>query len=284
MLYDHGASLVLSGHDHDYERFAPQDPSGRSDPKRGIRQFIVGTGGASLGSFNATAPNSEVRNNRAYGVLELTLRPDGYDWRFVPTAGESFTDSGSDTCKGTALASSAPPTTVAPASPPPAEETPAPTFETFDDPEAPPSTTKPVTTSPPASGRRRPTATTAPARPAAPAARPRAAAPAPTMPAVSDPAPFEPVPPATFELPPTTVPAPPPTAPLQPDAAEPAAAPDDTASLALALSGLIERAPPDRPDRRAAVASFAILLVLADGAALAALHRRRRGLGAAAYG
>ncbi len=253
-------------------------------PKRGIRQFIVGTGGASLGSFNATAPNSEVRNNRAYGVLELTLRPDGYDWRFVPTAGESFTDSGSDTCKGTAPASSAPPTTVAPASPPPAEETPAPTFETFDDPEAPPGTTKPVTTSPPASGRRRPTATTAPARPAAPAARPRAAAPAPTIPAVSDPAPYEPVAPATSELPPATVPAPPPTAPLQPDAAEPAAAPDDTASLALALSGLIERAPPDRPDRRAAVASVAILLVLADGAALAALHRRRRGLGAAAYG
>ncbi|HVW34502.1 MAG TPA: metallophosphoesterase [Acidimicrobiia bacterium] len=123
VLYDHHASLVLNGHDHDYERFAPQNPSGKLDPN-GIREIVVGTGGASLGSMGGAAPNSQVRNNNAYGVLEVTLRPDGYDWRFVPVGGDRFTDSGSDTCKGTAPA--APPTTMAPAAPP-AEATPAPT-------------------------------------------------------------------------------------------------------------------------------------------------------------
>ncbi|HYT39832.1 MAG TPA: metallophosphoesterase, partial [Acidimicrobiia bacterium] len=102
VLYDHQASVVLSGHDHDYERFAPQDPAGHLDPGRGIRQFVVGTGGGALGSFFARDANSEVRNNHTFGVLELTLRPDGYDWRFVPTPGGGFTDSGSDTCSGAA--------------------------------------------------------------------------------------------------------------------------------------------------------------------------------------
>ena len=70
MLYAHDATLVLNGHDHDYERFAPQNPSGRVTESRGIREFIVGTGGATLGSLASNASNSEVRNNDSYGVLK----------------------------------------------------------------------------------------------------------------------------------------------------------------------------------------------------------------------
>jgi len=132
VLYAHQATLVLNGHDHDYERFAPQDPSGHADPAHGIREFVVGTGGASLGSFAGVAPNSQVRNNGNYGVIELTLGDGGYDWRFVPTPGSHFTDSGSDTCRGTAPA--APTSTTAapapaasqPAPAPPPPESPAP--------------------------------------------------------------------------------------------------------------------------------------------------------------
>src|SRR5439155_5303747 len=98
-LYDAGADVVLNGHDHDYERFAPQNPSGRADPARGVREFVVGTGGRSLRTFGATrAANSEVRDHSSFGVLTLRLRPDGYDWRFVPIAGETFTDAGSAPC------------------------------------------------------------------------------------------------------------------------------------------------------------------------------------------
>jgi calcineurin-like phosphoesterase family protein len=98
VLYQAGADVVISGHDHDYERFAPQDPNGKAHPDRGIREFVVGTGGGALRRFNRPAPNSEVRNAVTFGVIVLTLRPDGYDWRFVPVAGSSFSDSGSDTC------------------------------------------------------------------------------------------------------------------------------------------------------------------------------------------
>jgi len=97
-LYDYNAELVLNGHDHDYERFAPQDPNGKSDPKRGIREFVVGTGGKSHREFGPTKPNSEVRNNDAYGVLKLTLKAAGYDWQFLPEAGKTFSDSGSGSC------------------------------------------------------------------------------------------------------------------------------------------------------------------------------------------
>ena len=122
VLYAHHATLVLNGHDHDYERFGPQDPSGHADPAQGIREFVVGTGGASLGSFAGVAPNSQVRNNGTYGVIELTLGDGDYDWRFVPTSGSHFTDSGSDTCRGTAPAAPTS-TTSAPA---PAASQPAP--------------------------------------------------------------------------------------------------------------------------------------------------------------
>jgi acid phosphatase type 7 len=97
-LYDNNAELVLNGHDHDYERFAPQDPNGNADGKRGIREFVVGTGGKSHREFGISKHNSEVRNNDAYGVLKLTLKPGGYDWQFLPEAGKSFTDSGSGSC------------------------------------------------------------------------------------------------------------------------------------------------------------------------------------------
>jgi hypothetical protein len=98
ILYAAGTDVVLNGHDHDYERFAPQDPNGVADLGRGIRQFVVGTGGGSLRSFKPAQPNSEVRNSDTYGVLKLILQPAGYDWEFVPIAGQTFTDSGNATC------------------------------------------------------------------------------------------------------------------------------------------------------------------------------------------
>lgn len=98
-LYDAGAEIIVNGHDHDYERFGPQDPSGAADRQRGIREFVVGTGGAGLRSFpRGPVPNSEARDDTAHGVLKLTLHPEGYDWEFVPAAGGTFTDSGSGTC------------------------------------------------------------------------------------------------------------------------------------------------------------------------------------------
>lgn len=97
-LYDGGAEIVLNGHDHDYERFAPQDPGGSSDAKRGIREFVVGTGGATLYPFVRNSPNTETRNNTTWGVLELTLHAGSYDWRFLPIAGRTFSDSGSAEC------------------------------------------------------------------------------------------------------------------------------------------------------------------------------------------
>ena len=98
LLYAAGADLVLVGHDHDYERFGPQDPSGRADRPRGIRQFVVGTGGRSHYPLPKLAPNTQVRNGSTFGVLALTLHPDRYDWRFKPISGERFSDSGSDRC------------------------------------------------------------------------------------------------------------------------------------------------------------------------------------------
>jgi acid phosphatase type 7 len=97
-LYDAKADVVLNGHDHDYERFAPQDPDGRADPSRGIREFVVGTGGKNHRPFGPPLATSEVRNADSFGVLKLTLRQSGYDWEFIPEAGKTFTDSGSGTC------------------------------------------------------------------------------------------------------------------------------------------------------------------------------------------
>ena len=93
-LYEAGADVVLSGHEHNYERFAPQDPSGRVDPEHGIREFGVGTGGKSHYDIEIPLTNSEVHNDYTYGVLKLTLHPKSYDWRFIPVEDEAFTDSG----------------------------------------------------------------------------------------------------------------------------------------------------------------------------------------------
>lgn len=98
-LYDDGAEIVLVGHEHNYERFAPQTPTGVADAARGIRQFVAGTGGRSHYSFGTPIANSEVRNGDTYGVLKLTLGSGTYAWQFVPVGGPgSFTDSGSGTC------------------------------------------------------------------------------------------------------------------------------------------------------------------------------------------
>lgn len=98
-LHAAGAELVVNGHDHNYERFAPQDPDGSPDPERGIRQFVVGTGGSNLRPLEVTVANSEVRDASSHGLVRLTLREGGYDWEFVPVEGATFTDAGSGTCR-----------------------------------------------------------------------------------------------------------------------------------------------------------------------------------------
>jgi acid phosphatase type 7 len=102
-LYAAGADVVLNGHDHDYERFAPQTPNGAADPARGIREFVVGTGGKSQRGFHQPLPTTEIRSNSTFGVLQLTLHAQGYDWRFIPVAGGEFTDSGTGRCNSIGL-------------------------------------------------------------------------------------------------------------------------------------------------------------------------------------
>jgi hypothetical protein len=99
-LYDHGADLVVSGHDHVYERFGAQRPDGVPDPLFGLRQIVVGTGGRDHRKFGPPAPSSEVREASTFGVLKLTLHADSYDWQFVPEAGKTFSDSGTTACHG----------------------------------------------------------------------------------------------------------------------------------------------------------------------------------------
>jgi 3',5'-cyclic AMP phosphodiesterase CpdA len=102
LLYRAGAELVLAGHDHDYERFAPQDAHGKLDRERGIRQFVVGTGGAYATPLLRTVNNSELRDSNRNGVLRLRLAEGGYEWQFiessnsVPNAGPA--DHGSAQC------------------------------------------------------------------------------------------------------------------------------------------------------------------------------------------
>jgi hypothetical protein len=83
-LYGAGADVVLSWHDHDYERFAAQTPNGERDPRRGLREFVVGSGGKELRPFSAVRANSEVRDSTSLGVLELTLGAGTYAWAFRP--------------------------------------------------------------------------------------------------------------------------------------------------------------------------------------------------------
>ncbi|MEA2677897.1 MAG: acid phosphatase type 7 [Chloroflexota bacterium] len=99
LLYDHGAEIVLSGHDHNYERFAPTAPNGNPDPTNGLRQWVVGTGGAPIRPFEADAlPITESRDSTAHGVLRLDLYAGGYDWQFMTTSNNPFTDTGSAAC------------------------------------------------------------------------------------------------------------------------------------------------------------------------------------------
>lgn len=98
ILYDQGAEIVVNGHDHDYERFASQTPDGQYDKDRGIREFVVGTGGAVLYRRGTLRRNSEAFNNIALGVLKLTLLPKGYRWEFIPVAGKTWSDSGEGIC------------------------------------------------------------------------------------------------------------------------------------------------------------------------------------------
>jgi len=97
-LFDAGVEVLLTGHEHNYERFAPLDPTGKPDPVRGVRELVVGTGGRSHYPFGPPIPGSEVRNDDTYGIVALTLRPTTYQWQFVPEGSKSFTDSGSGTC------------------------------------------------------------------------------------------------------------------------------------------------------------------------------------------
>lgn len=99
-LYGAGADVVINGHDHVYERFAPHDPQGQADPAHGIRVFIVGTGGATSVPFARVRASSEVRKSDVYGVLRLRLRADSYAWEFVPIEGQTFRDSGEGKCHG----------------------------------------------------------------------------------------------------------------------------------------------------------------------------------------
>ena len=97
-LYDAHADLILAGHEHSYERFAPQNAEGNPDPDHGIREIVVGTGGRSHTPLGYAKPNSEVRDDKTYGVLKLTLSPGKYRWEFLPIPGKSFRDSGAGVC------------------------------------------------------------------------------------------------------------------------------------------------------------------------------------------
>jgi Calcineurin-like phosphoesterase len=98
-LYESGAEIVVNGHEHNYERFAPQTPAGEANADKGIRQFVVGTGGEShYREGDALIANSEAADDETYGVLKLTLHASGYDWEFLPEADGNFRDAGGGTC------------------------------------------------------------------------------------------------------------------------------------------------------------------------------------------
>ncbi len=97
-LYEADAEIILNGHEHFYERFAPQTPDGQRDPQRGIREFIVGTGGNGQNLFGTVAANSEKRSRDTYGLLKLTLFDGTYTWEFLPVQGGTFFDHGTGVC------------------------------------------------------------------------------------------------------------------------------------------------------------------------------------------
>jgi hypothetical protein len=98
ILYENGVEVVVNGNEHMYERFAPMDSNGEPDLATGMREFVVGTGGASHYRYGIIHANSQVRDNTSFGVLAFNLYPDGYTWEFIPVEGMIFTDSGSGVC------------------------------------------------------------------------------------------------------------------------------------------------------------------------------------------
>jgi hypothetical protein len=89
---------VITGHDHDYERFAPQRADGSTDAAAGMREFVIGTGGKGTRAFTTVRPNSELRKTGLLGVLKLEMKTGSYTWRFVPVSGSTWSDSGSASC------------------------------------------------------------------------------------------------------------------------------------------------------------------------------------------
>jgi hypothetical protein len=114
IFHRHGGDVVLTAHDHDYERFAPQDASGDADPT-GPRQFVVGTGGAKLRRMGKIRPNSEAYADHAHGILALTLHESSYDWEFVAAAGDAYADAGSARCAAASASAPAPAARTQPA-------------------------------------------------------------------------------------------------------------------------------------------------------------------------
>jgi acid phosphatase type 7 len=99
IAYNNGVDVILNGHGHAFERYAPQRPSGVLDTQRGIREFVVGTGGKNLATPVTTRANLEVTNNTTFGVLRMTLSPGSYDWTFLPDLSSgTFTDAGTGSC------------------------------------------------------------------------------------------------------------------------------------------------------------------------------------------
>jgi 3',5'-cyclic AMP phosphodiesterase CpdA len=97
-LHQSGAEVVLSGHEHNYERFSPLDPAGNPEPVRGMRQFVVGTGGRSLYPIESVKPGSEAHNDEVHGVLMLTLKRASYRWEFLPVGSGAALDEGETSC------------------------------------------------------------------------------------------------------------------------------------------------------------------------------------------
>src|SRR4029078_13500076 len=121
-FYDYGVELVLSGHDHDYERFAPMNASGAADPTTGVTEIVVGNGGVNETGQTSVKPNSLVRDFTTFGVLKLTLHPASYDWELLPVAGATFTDSGTAAVHdGSNTAPVVDSVSISPARPPPSQ-------------------------------------------------------------------------------------------------------------------------------------------------------------------
>lgn len=99
ILFRHAVGVAVTGHDHIYERFAPLNADGKANA-RGMRHFVVGTGGVALYEIGVIKPHSEARNSTSHGVVKFTLHPASYDWEFIPIAGQTFRDRGSAPCHG----------------------------------------------------------------------------------------------------------------------------------------------------------------------------------------